>query len=165
MASTDSQDRIMRTARTRLLTFTPNAHPIQGTNTIAQRLGTATGAGADGKLYIDQGPDTVSYPYGIMRWVGGFTSRDDGGYNTRGVIEVSFYGYPRSSTGLISSCMDIAEQAWRDWCVLVVNDSIVAQRVYARAQVPYEAPADRELVCVRALFPLYATPQYKAGAA
>ena len=164
MASTDSLDRVLKTARTRFLTFVPNAHPIQGANTLAQRLGsTATGAGASGKLYIGQAPDPGDYPYGIMRWQGGLTSGDDGGFDIRGVIELSLYNYHRDTEPATSAMMDICEQAWRDWCVLVVNDSIVAQRSYGRSQVPYEAPADRELVCVRALFPLYSTPQYKAG--
>lgn len=157
--------RVLQTARTRFLTFVPNSHPIQGTNTIAARLGTATGAGAAGKLYIDQAPDPGAYPYGIMRLTSALTSGDDGGYQIRGVIELSFYSYRRETAPLMSSCMDIAEQAWRDWVALVTNDTIVAQRSYARASVPYEAPADRELVCERALFPFYATPQYKAGAA
>ena len=165
MASTDSVDRILKTIRTRLLTFVPNAHPIQGTNTIATRLGTATGAGASGKLYIEQAPDPLPYPYGLLRELPNLTAGDDGGYQTRFVFELAFFGYPRSSHQLVSSCMDVAEQAWRDWTVLAVNDTIVAQRLYGRATVPYEAPADRELVQVRALLPCYATPQYKAGAA
>lgn len=166
MASTDSLDRVLAVARTRLLTFVPNSHPVQGTNTIASRLGTATGAGSDGKLYKNRAPDNISYPYGVMRFVGIFTGGDDGGYNIRGPIELQFYGYGASMEGLISSCMDVAEEAWRDWCVLAVNDSIVAQRSYGRAPVPYESdPADRELICHRILLPFYATPQYKAGAA
>ena len=167
MASTDSEDRILKTARTRLLTFVPHAHPVLGAATLATRLGsTPSGAGATGKLYIDQSPDPGAYPYGIMRWPpSGLTGGDDGGYNIRRVIELQLYGYPRSSAGSISAMLDVVEQAWRDWCVLVVNDSIVAQRAYGRGIVPYEAPADRELVCGRILLPLYSTPQYKAGAA
>lgn len=162
MANTNTLTQLLTVVRARLLTFVPSVPGGGTTTTLAARLGTATGAGSDGKLYITQAPDTVTHPYGVMRWVGGFVSGDDGGFQMRGPIELQLYHYGRKNEPTMNGMMDICEQAWRDYVALAVNDSIVAQRMYGRAVVPYEAPADRELVCVRALFPLYTTPLYQA---
>lgn len=164
MPNTDSEDRILKTVRTRLLTFVPvAAHPVGGTNTLRQRLGTtASGAGSDGKLYISQAPDPALYPYGLLRWLPGRTAGDDGGFQTRLQAELMLYHYERKNEPIISAMMDVAAQAWRDYVATATDDTIVAQRITVRGIVPYEAPADRELVCGRMLLPMYATPYYQA---
>jgi len=160
--NTDSEDRILTTIRTRLLTFVPMSHPVGGTNTLAQRLGTASGAGSAGKLYVSQAPDNAGYPYGILRWLTTRVAGDDGGYQERRVAELLLYHYERKNEGIVSAMMDVAAEAWRDWVSTAVNDTIVAQRISVRGIVPYEPPADRELVCGRMLLPMYTTPLYQA---
>lgn len=172
MPNTDSADHILATVRTRLLTFVPLTHPATGTRTIAQLLGTATGAGSDGKMYKNAPPDPVSYPYSLIR-NSSFPNGDDGGYQIRGEIELEFFGFPRTQaanfggvtlgTGVaISAMADIAEQAWRDYVALAVNDTLVAKRIAIRNEVPFTNAADRELVLIRMRLPYYATPAYQA---
>lgn len=160
--NTDSLDRLLKTVRASLLAFVPMSHPVGGTATLAARLGTVPGAGSDGKLYITQVPDNTAYPYGVMRWMSGQAAGDDGGFQLRGTIELQLFHYGRKNEPAVSAMMDVVEAAWRDFVATAVGDTIVAQRASGRMVVPYEPPADRELVCVRILLPLYATPAYQA---
>lgn len=148
-------------------------HPATGTRTLAQLLGTATGAGSDGKLYKDAPPDPVTYPYGLIRWSGSLPLGDDGGFQLRASLELELFGYPRSQRASfggvmlnigsgVSAMADVVEEAWRDYVATSVNDTIVAKRMESRITVPYTEPADRELVLIRLILPLYSTPAYQA---
>lgn len=151
--ATESELATLKVIRTRLLTFTPS-----GGSSGAALLGTGPGAASDGKLHIDQAPDNVTFPYGVMRFVDWTPEGEDGGYAHRGQLECQLFHRPRGEASAIKTIADQFERALRKW-VYTTSGIIVIQSV-TRGSITYEAPADRELVQERLLASLYAHPQY-----
>jgi len=149
--ATTSQLATLQAIRERLLTFDGGA--------LDTLLGAGTGAASDGRLYIDQAPDSAVYPYGVLRILDWREQGDDGGFARRVQVEVQLITRPRSQAAALKEAADLCERAMRAW-VDVTAGPIVAQRGMTRATVLYEAPADREVVMERLLIPLYVHPQY-----
>lgn len=152
--STASSVAILQAIRTRLLTFTP-----QTGSTLAVLLGTLTGAGSDGKLYLNAAPDTVTYPYGVLRLIGRDPDGDDGRFLQKPIAELHFYHRPRSNTAACEALADRVEEAWHHW-VATTGDIISARAIEGRVTITFSDPADRELVCVRMLLPFRVAPSY-----
>lgn len=149
--ATTSQLATLQAVRTRLLTWNSNA--------IKTALGTLSGAGSDGKLYIDQAPDSVTYPYGVLRMADWREQGDDGGFARRCEVELHLVTRPRTNASALKTIADHCERALRAW-VDVSAGAIVARRGLTRGTVLYEEPADREVVLERLLIPLYVHPTY-----
>jgi hypothetical protein len=149
-----------RTARTRLLTFVPSS-----ASTLATLLGsTASGAGSDGKLYLNQAPDDVTGFWGVMRLIDYSQQGTDGGFMVRGALEVMLYGRPRSQQSAVERMADVVTEAWNHYSYTeATGRCLVARDVSNRATVPYQAPADRDLVAVRQLLLFMATPSFLTG--
>lgn len=148
--STTSQLATLQAIRTRLLTFSGGV--------VASALGTLAGAGSDGKLYIDQAPDPVSYPYGVLRIVDWRSQGDDGGFARRMQVELQLVARPRAQATALKAIADHCERALRAWSDVSAGP-IVATQGLSRATVVFEEPADRDVVLERLLIPLYVHPQ------
>jgi hypothetical protein len=132
--------------RTKLLDFIPEGGATP--DSLGQNL---TG------IYIVQGPDTVSYPYGIMRLQARQTT---GEYNSEREtldLELLLYHRPRSQQYVVEGYADIADQAllrYRD-----TTSGLVFARERQRDTLPQgTGVGDREVVGVRLLFPLVVWP-------
>lgn len=141
----------VKAVRTRLLTFNGGA--------IATALGTADGAGSDGKLYLDQVPDPMPFPFGVLSVLDWRAEGDDGAYARRFEVELSLFHRPRSSAAALKAIADQCERALRSWTDFSSGPMVVTPGML-RATVRYEAPADRELVQERLVIPGYVHPTY-----
>lgn len=124
------------------------------TNAVQTAIGTASGAGSDGKLYIDQAPDAVSFPYGVLRILDRSQLGDDGGYAFRLEVELHLYHRPRVQLSALRGIADLCERALRGYRDLTAG-VIVSRNGLTRATILYEEPADRDLVCERLVCPFY----------
>ena len=151
--ATDSMDAVGLAIRDRLLTFVSLSH-----GTLASQLGTMSGAGSTGKLFLEEAPENVTYPYGVMK-LGGFTHlpREDGKFGFTSLVEVLLYHYPRENVDALRKMGDTVEEAWRHW---VDASIIVSMRVEERATIKFEPPADREMVLERLLLSYYTYPSF-----
>jgi hypothetical protein len=145
---------VVRTIRSRLLTFQPRG----GGATAAARLGTLTGAGADGKLYLDGVPDSTTYPYSTMSidW-----DATDGysGYRLGGMLELMTYHKPRAQLAIISPIADCYDEALLEW--VETSGGFFGSRLLSRRTLPpFPEPADRELVVIRQVFSVAVWPEY-----
>lgn len=160
--STATTTSILQAIRTRLLTFTPSA-----TSTLAVLLGsTTTGSGSDGKLFFNQAPDSITSSgfWGILRLIDSQQDGFDGGAMVRGQCELILYGRPRSQQASVERMADVVMEAWRNWMYTETTGRCIAARdVTSRFAIPYEPPADRELVAIRLLLPFMATPTFLTG--
>lgn len=155
--ATGSLDAVAGTIRSRLLTYAPPG----GAPTLAERLGTTpTGTGADGKLYLDQIPDDVEWPVGLLSIEGLRTEGDDGGFGIRAQAVLTLRGDQRDQTATIRAMGDVASAAWRHWVDRSADGIIVAQALSARAQIPVNEPALREVVIERLVLPFFCYPAY-----
>lgn len=145
---------IEQAIRTRLLTFNSNA--------LRTALGTATGAGSDGKLYIDQPPDSVTHPYGVMRFVDLPVTGVDGGAMVKGTLEVILYGRPRSQGSALKAAGAMVMEAWQGYTDTAAGNAqcLVARDASGMSLIPYTDPTDRELVACRLLLPFMVTPAF-----
>lgn len=121
--------------RTRLLGFAP----ADGTPPLAAQLA--------GDLWLDEAPDDVTTPYGVLRVL---TAPTDGDAEIRKLllIECMLYGRPSAQRPTLKRCGDVIEQALWKWIdttagVLVLTGTAV------QSVPPFATPADRELVAVR----------------
>jgi hypothetical protein len=145
---------IEQAIRTRLLTFNGNA--------LRTALGTATGAGSTGKLYLDQPPDTVTHPYGVLRFVDLPVMGVDGGAMMKGTCEVILYGRPRAQAAALKAAGQLVLDAWQDFRDTTAGSAscLIAHDASSFALVPYTDPNDRELVACRILLPFMVTPGF-----
>lgn len=155
--STASWTGVLQIARQRLLTFVP---PLSAA-TLATRLGaTSTGSGSDGKLFLDMAPDTIDGLWGILRLIDAPVQGFDGGNLIRAQLELMLYGRPRRMAAQVRACADVAQQAWRHYSYTEVNGVFIADAVTSRFTIPYQEPADRELVAERLLLPFRVVPSF-----
>lgn len=148
--------------RTRLLTFIPT-----GGTSLATQLGTLTGAGSDGKLYLDAAPDGVTYPYAVMRLIDEVPRGDDGRFLRDWLVEVVVYDRPRGAAStpkaVVSLAADTIAQAWLQWSS---SDALIRTLpIGTRHTIDYAGapdPMDRELCAVRLLLPFRGTTTFLA---
>ena len=153
--STASWTGVKSIIRNRLLTFSPTG----GGTTLAVRLGsTSIGSGSDGKLWWDQAPDTTGSMWAIARIIDAPVTGFDGGYLVRATAELQLYGRPRKMAAQVESMADVVMEAWNLWSYTEVGGVLIADKITNRFTVPYEEPADRELVAVRLLLPFRVSP-------
>jgi hypothetical protein len=137
------------------------------TTTLAAMLGTATGAGSDGKLYLDEAPDGMAKPYGVMRLIDKRPQGDDGRYLSRGFVEVIFYDHDRSGHSttpkqFVNACADRVEEAWLRWEASGTDQTLRAGPIESRFTIPYTDPVDRSLKAVRLLLGFHVVPGHLA---
>lgn len=155
----DTLSAIEQAMRTQLLTYVPSSG-----GTLSSRLGTATGAGSSGKLYIDQPPDSVTEPYGVMRFIEFPVTGLDGGAMVKGTLELIIYGRPRAQGSTIKAMGALVLEAWKNFRYTESSGRcLVARDATSMALVPYTDPADRELVACRLLLPFMVTPTFVAA--
>lgn len=152
---------ILREIRTRLLTFAPGG----GGATLATLLGsTATGSGSDGKLFLNQAPDSFASTgsgafWAVLRLVDLPQQGFDGGFLLKGQAELILYGRPRRLQSDVERMADLVVEAWLNW-MYTASGHISAMDITSRFTIDYEAPADRELVAVRLLLPFRCAPTF-----
>lgn len=156
--STASTLAILQTVRSHLLTYVPSSG-----STLAVLLGaTTSGAGSDGKLYLDHAPDHITGFYGLMRLIDAPVEGWNGGRTMRGLIELHLFGRPASQLAAVNRMADVVAEAWRDYQCSEAGTArcIVARDIQTRTVIPFDLPADREVVLVRLLLPFLAVPQF-----
>lgn len=150
---------IEQTIRTRLLTFVPSS----GT-ALATLLGaTTSGAGADGKLYVDQPAEDVTGFYGVLRLIDVPVAGFDGGSMIRGQAELVLYGRPRTQGRAVKLMGAVVLEAWQGFEYTEPSGRCLVARDASNAQMLFfQDPADRDLVAFRVLLPFMATPTFLA---
>lgn len=147
---------VLREIRSRLLTFAP----MGGGATLATLLGsTASGSGSDGKLFLNQAPDSISGFWAVLRLVDLPQQGFDGGFLLKGQAELILYGRPRRLQSDVERMADLVVEAWLSW-MYTASGHISAMDITSRFTIDYEAPADRELVAVRLLLPFRCAPTF-----
>ena len=153
--STASWTGVKAILRTRLLAFSPTG----GGTTLAARLGsTSTGSGSDGKLFHDQAPDNLTGLWAVLRIIDAPVTGFDGGFLIHATAELILYGRPRKMAAQVEAAADVAMEAWHDYSYSESGGHLSTQDVTNRFTVPYQEPADRELVAVRLLLPFRVSP-------
>lgn len=153
--STASWTGVLAIIRNRLLTFSPTG----GGTTLAVRLGsTSTGSGSDGKLFHSQAPDKLTGLWAVLRLIDAPVTGFDGGFLVRATAELQIFGRPRQMAAQVEAAADVVMEAWNLWSYVEVGGVVIADKITNRFTVPYEEPADRELVQVRLLLPFRASP-------
>lgn len=154
--STSSLTGVLQIIRTRLLSFAPATG-----STLATQLGsTASGAGSDGKLYLNQAPDNITGFWGVLRLINAPQEGMDGGLMLRCEAELILYAQGRTNQSAVERMADTVEQAWLWYGYAEVNGTIIAGKITNRFPIPYQPPADRELVAIRLVLPFRTTPQF-----
>ena len=156
--TTQSTNAILNTIRSRLLTFAP----LGGGPTLATQIGsTASGSGSDGKLFKHQAPDDLTGTWGVLRLRDFPQQGFDGGMMLRGQVELILYGKPRTPTLVtnLERMADTVTEAWMDWAY-TASGHISAHDITSRFHIPYEEPANRELVAIRLLLPFRCAPTF-----
>jgi hypothetical protein len=153
--STATKVATLQVIRTRLLAYTPS-----GGQSGATRLGTMAGAGSDGKLYVGQAPDGVTYPYGVLRCPDWRQEGDDGGYLRRLEVECQLFHRPRAQHAALLAIADQFERALRKWDA--TGGDVLHVYDLSRQTIHYDEPADRELVQERLLITVGALPSFLA---
>jgi hypothetical protein len=121
--------------RDRLLAFVP----ADGTPTLAAQL--------TGGLWLDEAPDDVASPYGVLRVLSAPTD-GDAGLRKQLLIECLLYGRQSAQRATLKRAGDVIEQALWKW-VDSSAGTLVLTETAVQAVPPYQAPADRELVALR----------------
>lgn len=154
--STTSTLGVLNIIRSRLLTFVPASG-----STLAVLLGsTASGAGSDGKLYLNQAPDDVTGFWAVLRLIDAPPLGFDGGFLLKATCELILYGRPRSQQSAVERMADRVQEAWLNWSYTETGGHVSALDIASRISVPYAEPADRELVAIRLLLPFRCAPQF-----
>jgi hypothetical protein len=153
--STASWTGVELIARSRLLTFSPTG----GGTTLAVRLGsTSSGSGSDGKLYLNQAPDSLTGLWAVFRIIDAPNIGFDGGFMIKATAELICYGRPRNQMAAVEACVDVCCEAWHDYHYQESGGHFSSMGPTNRFPIPYADPADRELCAVRVLLPFRVTP-------
>jgi hypothetical protein len=151
--STDSSDNLHTQIRNQLLTFAPKG----GGPTLNTQLGGS--ATNEGRLYKSQAPDTVLYPFGVMRMINRLTSGEYNGERESFDLEIMLFGRPRTQGKTIEDAADVFDQAmlrYRDG-----SSGIIFSRSRQRDTMPQPVdPADREVVQIRLAYACKTWPLY-----
>ena len=142
--TTTSTQAMVADLRTHLLTF----QPMSGT-TLQARL--------NGRLYVVQAPDSVTYPYAVMRLVDRRATDGYGGYRQTFEVELQIFDRPRSQQWRAEGIADVAEQAFLGWD-LASSGLLFSRHVRRVTMPPAPEPMDRELVQITVFVPVVAWP-------
>ena len=148
--SAATTEALYKALRTQILDFVAEGSPTP--DTLATSL---TGQG----IYAVQGPDEVTYPYGVMRLQNRRTSGEYNGERETVDLELLLFHRPRNEQYPLEGLADIADEAMLRY---VDNSAgLVFSRERQRDTLPAgTGPADREVVAIRCLYPLTIWPQY-----
>lgn len=141
------------TLRTRLLT-----HERLSGATLATILGTAAGAGSDGKLYKNEAPDNVTGPYAVM-WFKNRRPTPDVAVRQTAELEVQIFGRPRSMQATCEEAADACDEAMLTEYTDVSSRVISCSGGLRSAMPPASEPADREVVQIRLVYTLIVYPE------
>lgn len=142
--TTLSTQGIYQLIRARLLGFVPR----QGT-TLNTRLA--------GRLYTVQAPDTVEYPYAVMRWIDPAATPEYDGIRKAGTLEIQVYTRPRSELWTAEGIADLIEQALNGWAD-GTSGITFARHVRRVTMPPAPSPMDRELCQITVMVPIVSWP-------
>ncbi len=146
--SAATTEALYKALRTRLLTFQALGSPTPDT------LGDSLS-----NLYIVQGPDDVTFPYGIMRLQARQRPGEYAGEREAMDLELLLYDRPRAQQYVVEGYADIADQAllrYKDRTAgLFFSGSSERDTIPMNTQV-----SDREVVGVRCVYALIVWPQF-----
>lgn len=134
-----------------LLGFTPTTGALAGL-TLQTRLG--------GRLYQVAPPDTLTYPFGLMRLMG---RRIDGAYNGAREtmdVEVQLYRRPRSALQDLETDADLCDLAMQRYVASDALGIVFGRQRQRDTLPPFTDLADREVVTIRLVYPLVTWPAW-----
>ena len=147
MTYTNTTLQILKTIRSAFLDFQPSVS------------GSVSGTLAD-RIYINQPPDNVVFPFVVARLVNNLTTSEFRGDRLTVDAEVTIFDRPRSNT---LRAEGVADQMDGAMTRLRRQDSSGLLMCRSRTRdtiVPSGDPADREVVSIRLVYPLVVWPQY-----
>lgn len=147
----------MTTASTQGLIALFMARVLDFTPMTGDMLRTRLGGGSSPRLYVEQAPDVVTYPYAVLSWKSAHATEGDAGLQIKGEMEIQVYDRPRGNEWRAQGIADVMQQAMLTW------GSAVSGATWAghvrRQRVPLAAePADRELVRIIVFVPVTCWP-------
>lgn len=147
MTNTSSTLAVVQAIRTQLYNFQQS-----GTNSVSSSLGT--------RLYVNQPPDNVTFPYAVMRLVNQISNTEYRGDRQTASVEIMIYDRPRSNTSRAEGVADNIDGAMTR-LRLQDADGIMFGRSRLRDTIPpMTDPADREVVAIRLLYDIAMWPQF-----
>jgi hypothetical protein len=114
----------------------------------------------DLRLYENQAPDGVPYPYGTIR-LRNRTNRLRPKWRQNFDVEINFFARPRSQSPFVEICGDIAESAMLSW--IEPSSGVHMQDVRRETILFDHAPADREIAREQLIVSGYAPILYLMG--
>ena len=146
--TTASTQGFLAMCRTRALDYVP---PTGDT------LRTRLGGGSSARLYTEQAPDTVTYPYVVLSWKSARETEGYAGWRMDGELEFQVYHRPRGNEWAAQGIADVIHQAFSGW--VDAASGLTFSRHARRLRLPLAAePADRELVRVVVFIPVASWP-------
>jgi hypothetical protein len=132
-------------------------HLLDFTPATGTTLRTRLGGGASARLYVEQAPDSVTYPYAVLSAKSVRETPGYDGFRLEGEIEVQVYHRPRGKEWDAQGIADVIEQACLRWAD--GQSGVSFFRHVRRMRVPLAAaPADRELVRIIVFIPVVCWP-------
>jgi hypothetical protein len=120
-------------------------------------LRTLLGGGASARLYTEQAPDIVTYPYAVLSWKSVSQTEGYQGWRMYGELEFQVWDRPRGNEWRAQGIADVIQQAFLGWSDSASGLSF--GRHSRRQRVPLAAePSDRELVRILVFVPVAAWP-------
>lgn len=145
--ATTSTASLAKQLRSRLLTYAPPAS--------APTLNTMIG----GRLYIDRGPDVITFEYGIMRLINRQISNDYDPVRETPELEIQLYANNASRAQALEGMADVCDMAMTDY--KDATSGLTFSRGRRRDTLPpFTDPADREIIAIRLVYELVVWPLY-----
>jgi hypothetical protein len=118
------------------------------------------------RLYVLQAPDDAAYPFLEWRLVNRSTGAgDDGRFREVADLEVQCHARPRAALPTAEAIMDRVESALLHYSEETPAGLVTVRRMLQRDTLPpFPAPADREVVQIRAVFALTWWAPYRTSA-
>jgi hypothetical protein len=146
--TTASTQGFITLCRTRALDYVPRTG-----DTLRTMLGGGTGA----RLYTEQAPDVVTYPYVVLSWKSVRETEGYAGWRMDGELEFQIWHRPRAKEWEAQAIADRIQQAFSGW--IDGASGLTWSRFVRRQRLPLAAePADRELVRIVVFVPVASWP-------
>lgn len=153
--NTESTELLYKALRTRLLGFTPTDPGATPGGATPDTLGDALGT----RLFVVQAPDTVTYPYGIVRLQARQESGEYAGERETMELELLLYHRPRAKQYVLEGYADVADQAFLRY--VDANGGLIFSGSRQRDTVPMNSlAADREVCAIRCVYDLIVWPEF-----